>query len=109
MRRSKSAGRRRWSKRVNRIFAILEAVIAYDILYIGGGNAQLIEPPLPAKVKIVSNIAGITGGLRNSGTGVWSRRLSRGHPLLANLRLRLDAATVPRARQHRHSRSVRAT
>jgi polyphosphate glucokinase len=67
-----SVGRRRWSKRVHRIVAILEAVIAYDMLYIGGGNAELIEPPLPAKVKIVSNIAGITGGVR-----LWDRRMDR--------------------------------
>jgi polyphosphate glucokinase len=38
--------------------------------YIGGGNAELIEPPLPAKVKIVSNIAGITGGVR-----LWDGRM----------------------------------
>jgi hypothetical protein len=50
------AGRRRWSKRVHTIVAILEAVIAYDRLYIDGGNAELIEPPLAAKVKIVANI-----------------------------------------------------
>src|ERR1700730_13020437 len=39
-----SAGRRRWSKRVHKTVAILEALIAYDMLYIGGGNAELIEP-----------------------------------------------------------------
>ena len=48
----------------------LEAIIAYERLYIGGGNAELIEPPLPAKVKIVSNIAGITGGVR-----LWDGRM----------------------------------
>ncbi len=64
------AGRRRWSKRVHKIVDILETVVAYDMLYIGGGNAELIEPPLPAKVRIVSNIAGITGGVR-----LWDRRM----------------------------------
>jgi polyphosphate glucokinase len=59
-----SVGRRRWSKRVHKIIAILEAVVAYDVLYIGGGNAELIEPPLPANIKIVPNTAGITGGVR---------------------------------------------
>ena len=67
-----SVGRRRWSKRVHKIVAILEAVIAYDMLYIGGGNAELIEPLLPAKVKIVSNVAGITGGVR-----LWDRRMDQ--------------------------------
>jgi polyphosphate glucokinase len=36
----------------------------YDVLYIGGGNARLLEPPLPKNVKTVSNKAGITGGVR---------------------------------------------
>lgn len=65
-----SAGRRRWSKRVHKIIDILEIVVAYDRLYIGGGNAKLIEPPLRAKVRIVSNVAGITGGVR-----LWDKRM----------------------------------
>ncbi|MGH8528031.1 MAG: ROK family protein, partial [Gammaproteobacteria bacterium] len=59
-----AVGRRRWNKRIRKIIGILETVITYDTLYIGGGNAELIEPPLPANVKIVSNTAGITGGVR---------------------------------------------
>jgi polyphosphate glucokinase len=59
----KAVGRRRWNKRVRNIIGILETVITYDTLYIGGGNAKLIEPPLSANVKIVSNTAGITGGV----------------------------------------------
>jgi polyphosphate glucokinase len=59
-----SVGRWRWNKRVHKIISILKTVITYDMLYIGGGNARLIEPPLPANVKIVSNMAGITGGVR---------------------------------------------
>jgi polyphosphate glucokinase len=39
-------------------------------LYIGGGNARLIEQPLPANVKTVSNEAGITGGVR-----AWDKRM----------------------------------
>ncbi len=65
-----AVGRRRWNKRVRKIIGILETVITYDTLYIGGGNAQLIEPPLPANVKIVSNTAGITGGER-----LWDERM----------------------------------
>src|ERR1700730_14839116 len=65
-----SVGRWRWNKRVHKIISILETVITYDMLYIGGGNARLIEPPLPANVKIVSNIAGITGGVR-----LWDGRM----------------------------------
>jgi polyphosphate glucokinase len=65
-----TAGRRRWNKRVHKIISILETVITYDMLYIGGGNAGLIEPPLPANVKTVSNMAGITGGVR-----LWDSRM----------------------------------
>jgi polyphosphate glucokinase len=65
-----SIGRWRWNKRVHKIISILETVITYDMLYIGGGNARLIEPPLPANVKIVSNVAGITGGVR-----LWDGRM----------------------------------
>ncbi|MGH6813026.1 MAG: ROK family protein [Methylocella sp.] len=65
-----SVGRRRWSKRVHRIIAIFETVIAYESLYIGGGNAKWIKQALPPHVKIVANIAGITGGVR-----LWDRRM----------------------------------
>ena len=65
-----AVGRWRWNKRVHKIISILETVITYDMLYIGGGNAELIEPPLPANVKTVSNMAGITGGVR-----LWDRRM----------------------------------
>jgi len=57
-------GRKRWNRRLRKIIEVLETVVMYDTLYIGGGNSRLIEPPLPANVKIVSNEAGITGGVR---------------------------------------------
>ena len=63
-------GHRRWNKRVHKIIKVLETVVMYDTLYIGGGNARLLEPSLPANVKIVSNEAGITGGVR-----VWDERM----------------------------------
>jgi polyphosphate glucokinase len=53
---------------------------------IGGGNAELIEPPLPANVKIVSNTAGITGGVR-----LWDGRMDH-----AFAELNLPAFSVPR-------------
>jgi polyphosphate glucokinase len=79
-------GRRRWNKRVRNIIGILETVITYDTLYIGGGNAELIEPPLPANVKIVSNTAGMTGGVR-----LWDERMDH-----AFAELNLPAFSVPR-------------
>jgi polyphosphate glucokinase len=64
------AGRKRWNRRIRKIIEILETVVMYDTLYIGGGNSRLIEPPLPPNVKIVSNEAGITGGVR-----AWDERM----------------------------------
>jgi hypothetical protein len=51
-----------------------------------GGNAELIEPPLPANVKIVSNTAGMTGGVR-----LWDERMDH-----AFAELNLPAFSVPR-------------
>jgi polyphosphate glucokinase len=63
-------GRGRFNKRVRNIIEVLETVVMYDVLYIGGGNSRLLEPPLPDNVKTVSNKAGITGGVR-----AWDKRM----------------------------------
>jgi len=65
-------GKKRWNKRVRKIIKILETVVNYDMLYIGGGNARLIESPLPDNVKTVSNQDGITGGVK-----VWDKRMDQ--------------------------------
>jgi polyphosphate glucokinase len=65
-------GRRRWNKRVRKVIGVLDTVINYDMLYIGGGNAKRIEFLLPADVKIVCNTAGITGGVR-----LWDGRMDQ--------------------------------
>jgi polyphosphate glucokinase len=64
------AGRKRWNRRLHKIVGILETVVMYDTLYIGGGNSRLVDTPLPPNVKLVSNEAGITGGAR-----AWDRRM----------------------------------
>ncbi len=38
-------------------------LFSYDRLYVGGGNATKIEPPLPPRVKIISNLEGLLGGI----------------------------------------------
>jgi polyphosphate glucokinase len=67
-----AVGRKHWNRRVRKIIKILETVINYDTLYIGGGNSRLIESPLPDNVKIVSNEDGITGGVK-----VWSKQMDQ--------------------------------
>lgn len=63
-------GPKEWNKRVREIIEILAVVINYDMLYIGGGNARLIEKPLPDTVRTVSNVDGITGGVK-----VWDKAM----------------------------------
>ena len=68
----KRKGIGRWNRRVERMLAILRTLLNYDHLYLGGGNAAKIDFKLPPNVTIVSNEAGITGGIR-----LWDRRFDR--------------------------------
>ncbi len=56
-------GKKRWNKRVRKVIGILDALVHYDRLYIGGGNSEKVNEPLPDNVTLVSNAAGITGGI----------------------------------------------
>jgi polyphosphate glucokinase len=53
-----------WQKRVQYVLSVLAPIFNYDRLYIGGGNAQRIDFKLPKNVEIVSNDAGMLGGVR---------------------------------------------
>jgi polyphosphate glucokinase len=53
-----------WNERVHASIQTLMDLTNYDVLYIGGGNAQRITFVLPQHAKIVSNSAGVTGGVR---------------------------------------------
>jgi len=59
----KKAGRKKWNRRLRRAIETLDATFSYDRLYIGGGNAEKIRPPLPARVRIISNLEGLLGGI----------------------------------------------
>jgi polyphosphate glucokinase len=63
-------GRAHWNRRMRKVIGIMEVLVTYDTLYIGGGNAHLLDEPLPEHVKVVSNEAGITGGVR-----LWDKRM----------------------------------
>lgn len=74
-------GKRRWRRRVQKMLTQLRVLVNWDTLYIGGGDARLIDFVLPTDIKVVSNDAGITGGVR-----LWDARLDadfRAHPVLA--------------------------
>jgi polyphosphate glucokinase len=62
----------RWNRRVERMLATVRTLLNYDHLYLGGGNAAKIDFKLPRDVTVVSNEAGITGGIR-----LWDRRFDR--------------------------------
>ncbi len=56
-------GAKKWSRRVRKTIRILNSLLHYDILYLGGGNGDKVINP-PRDVRIESNQAGITGGIR---------------------------------------------
>ena len=62
----------KWNRRVRRMLDIVRILLNYDRLYLGGGNAARINFELPPDVSIVSNEAGITGGVK-----LWEPALDR--------------------------------
>lgn len=56
-------GAKKWSRRVRRTIKILYSLLHYDVLYLGGGNGDKVINP-PSDVRIASNRAGITGGIK---------------------------------------------
>jgi polyphosphate glucokinase len=57
-------GHKRWNRRVHKVIAILDSLVHFDLLYIGGGNGSKVDGKLGDRVKIVPNEAGITGGIK---------------------------------------------
>jgi polyphosphate glucokinase len=68
----RAIGSKRWNKRVRKTIEIVYALLHYDVLYVGGGNAANLTVDLPDNVHIASNDAGITGGIRLWDEAVWS-------------------------------------
>jgi polyphosphate glucokinase len=64
-------GVKKWNRRVLRIIGIVHSLLHYDVLYIGGGNSAHIVVDLPAGVRLASNEAGLTGGIRLWDDEVW--------------------------------------
>jgi polyphosphate glucokinase len=56
-------GRRKWNERVGKAIETLRLLTNFDRMYIGGGNARLINFKLPPGVKLVSNDLGMSGGI----------------------------------------------
>jgi polyphosphate glucokinase len=60
----KAVGTKRWNRRVRRVIGYLATLTNFDTLYIGGGNSKALRFKLPEDVQIVSNQAGLTGGVK---------------------------------------------
>lgn len=59
----KSVGKKRWSRRVREVLAVVQPIFNPDVIYLGGGNSRLIKGKLPRNVKVTENLAGLTGGI----------------------------------------------
>jgi polyphosphate glucokinase len=59
----KRVGNKKWNRRVQKAIRTLRTLTNFDRLYIGGGNAKKIDFELDPDVRIVSNDAGIKGGI----------------------------------------------
>ena len=73
-------GAKKWSRRVRKAIKILFSLLHYDVLYLGGGNGvKVIDPP--RGIRIASNLAGITGGIRlwDAAVGSSSHQRRSGH------------------------------
>jgi polyphosphate glucokinase len=65
-----AVGRQRWNKRVEKALGFIHTLTYCDTLFIGGGNAKHLKIELPSWARVVSNEAGITGGIR-----LWDAKL----------------------------------
>lgn len=59
----KKAGKKRWNRRLRQALEALEHLFNFDQVHIGGGNAARIAGKLPAKARVVDNVAGLLGGM----------------------------------------------
>lgn len=57
-------GNRRWRKRVREAVDMFDALLHFDRLYVGGGNAKKLTLDLGHRATIVDNSAGILGGIK---------------------------------------------
>jgi polyphosphate glucokinase len=59
----KKIGKKKWNQCLAQAIKTLDRVINYDHLYLGGGNGKKVSIKLPSNVTIVSNVAGLLGGI----------------------------------------------
>jgi polyphosphate glucokinase len=57
-------GNARWNRRVQRAVELVRALLFFDHLYVGGGNAAWVRVDLGGDVSLVDNAAGVLGGIK---------------------------------------------
>lgn len=57
-------GRRKWSRRVERLIDTLRVLTNFEHLYIGGGNAKRLQCRLPRDISRIDNQSALLGGVR---------------------------------------------
>jgi polyphosphate glucokinase len=62
--RARAKNKKRWRKHVLAAIDNMRALVGFDRLFIGGGNAARIDFELPSDVELVDNSAGVLGGIR---------------------------------------------
>jgi polyphosphate glucokinase len=60
----KALGRKKWSKRIERLIDLLRQLTNFEHLYIGGGNAGKLKIDLPKDVSLGDNSAALLGAVR---------------------------------------------
>jgi len=76
----KKAGKKKWNQRLAQAIETLDRVMNYDRLYLGGGNGKKVTIALPSNVTIVSNVAGLLGGIALWANGHQNPRSSASRP-----------------------------
>jgi polyphosphate glucokinase len=109
-------GKKKWTRRVIKTIGVVDLLLHYDVLYLGGGNARHLAVDLPQNVRTVSNDNGITGGIHLWDEAVWrhvrsgqpgksrpeNRRREDGRSPSAGTG-RPDRPTAKRPRDHKHA------
>jgi polyphosphate glucokinase len=73
----RKVGEKRWNRRVLLAVGLVRNLLLFDHLYVGGGNSTRVKIPLGDDVSLVSNSAGLLGGIKLWGSGPGRRRVSR--------------------------------
>ncbi len=56
-------GKKEWNKRLKKALDQIDPIWNPRLIYLGGGNAKNVRIELPQHVKLVSNVAGLLGGI----------------------------------------------